>query len=259
MKLSTKGALVMMAGIAIGFSACKKDSSPASKPTTAPSVGYDVVSSQVASNFSNALSGSMGGEDLNRGLTPSFGTYPPGASALCGFVADSNVHYTTNVGDTIKSTTTGSSKFYFDCLLGKPVGYTLVDAVVTTGTAPGYSFVYDVAQGYQIESLNTTATQLKVVGTLQAYKDFSYSNKNYKNASEHDSFVITDAIVDIATKGQNSINSGSATFKTQGTNAEGQSWNYTGVMTFIGNDIGKLVFEGHTFYVNLATGKIVTI
>jgi len=263
MKIYTKGALMLLTGMALSYSACKKDNSsiPAKQSGTTPTTaGYDVVSSQVATNFSQALAGSMGGANLNEGLAPSFGgIYPPGTSALCGFVADSTINYKTNVGDTIKTWVTGQSKFYFDCLFGHPVGYTLVDALLTVGTAPGYAFTYDVAQGYQIKSLNNTATLLGCDGTLQAFKDIVYTNKAYKPYSEHDSFVILNAIVDISSKGKNSINSGSATFKTQGTNPDGTTWNYVGTMIFIGNDIGKLTFYGQVYYVDLATGKIVTI
>jgi hypothetical protein len=264
MKLYTKSAMVVMMGLAISFSACQKDAktTPVKTTATTTTTNYASVSSAVAANFTAALAGQLGGANINEGLTPSFAksaaAYPSGASALCGFVADSNIFYKTNIGDTIKSTVVGASKFYFDCLLGKPVGYTLVSALVTTGTAPGFSFTYDVAQGYQIESLNATATELQVDGTLQAYKDFTYTNKAYKAASEHDSFVITNAVVDISSTG-NSINAGSATFKTAGSNAEGQSWNYVGTMVFIGGDIGKLTFYGNIFYVDLKTGKIVTI
>jgi len=262
MKLSTKGALILLAGMALSYSACKKDSSavPAKSTTPATTTGYDVVSSQVASNFSQALAGSMGGANLNEGLAPSFGgVYPPGASALCGFVADSSINYKTNIGDSIKTTVTGKSKFFFDCLFGHPVGYTLVDALLTYGTAPGYAFTYVIAQGYQIKSLNNTATLLGVDGTLQAFKDIVYANKAYKPFSEHDSFVIIDALVDISTKGKNSINGGSATFKTQGSNPDGTTWNYVGKMEFIGNNIGRLTFYGNVYLVDLGTGKIVKI
>jgi hypothetical protein len=257
MKLSTKSAFVLLAGMAISYSACNKDSSPA-KTTTPTTVGYDAVSSAVAANFSGALSGSLGGANINDGLTPKAQElYPAGADKLCGFVANSNVNYTTNSGG-IKSTVTGQSKFFFDCVGGEPIGYTLTDALVTTGTGPGYDFTYDIAQGYQIASENSTATLLKVVGTLQAYKDVVYSDKKITPTSEHDAFVITDATVDISSKGKDSIDGGTATFTTKGSNAQG-SWNYVGTMDFIGNDIGKLTFYGHVYYVNLATGKIVTI
>src|ERR1700722_18086397 len=180
MKLYTKGALVLFAGMALSYSACKKDSSTAPKTQTT-TTDYSAVSSQVASNFSAALAGSMGGANLNQGLAPSFGgTNPPGASALCGFVANSNIDYKTNVGDSIKTHVTGASKFFFDCILGHPIGYTLVDNLLTVGTAPGYEFSYDIAQGYQIKSLNNTATLLGVDGTLQAFKDISYTNRAYK-------------------------------------------------------------------------------
>jgi len=259
MKISTKSAIVLLAGMAISYSACKKvDNSPAKTTTPSTTVGYDAVSAAVASNFASALSGSLGGASINDGLTPKAQElYPPGADKLCGFVADSSIHYTTNAGG-IKSTVTGQSKFFFDCIGGEPVGYTLVDALVTTGTGPGYAFTYDIAQGYQIASENSTATLLKVIGTLQAYKDVDYSDKKIVGTSEHDAFVITDAVVDISSKGTYSINSGTATFTTKGSNAQG-SWNYIGTMVFIGNDIGKLTFYGHVYYVDLATGKIITI
>jgi|SRR6185503_1234534 len=261
MKLSTKGALVLFAGMALSYSACKKDSSTAPKTQNTPTTaGYDAVSSQVASNFSAALAGSMGGANLNQGLAPSIGGInPPGASALCGFVANSNIDYKTNVGDSIKTHVTGNGKFFFDCFAGHPIGYTLVDNLLTVGTAPGYSFIYDIAQGYQIKSLNTTATLLKVDGTLQAFKDINYTDKTFKPLSEHDSFVIDDALVDISSKGKNSIDGGSATFKTKGTNPDGTKWDYVGKMEFIGHNIGKLTFYGQVYLVDLGTGKIVHI
>lgn len=262
MKIFTKGRILLLAGLALCYSACKKDNSvkTATQTTVTSNTGYEALSSQVASNFSQALSGSMGGANLNEGLTPSFaGTYPQGASALCGFVANSNINYSTNVGDTIKTTVTGHSKFFFDCILGKPIGYTLVDALVTSGTAPGYAFIYDVAQGYQIKSLNTTATLLQCDGTLQAFKDITYTDKAYKPTSEHDAFVIVGAVVDISTKGKNTINAGYATFTTKGTRPDGTSWNYIGRMDFIGNNIGKLTFYGNVYLVNLGTGQIVKI
>jgi hypothetical protein len=262
MKLYTKGALILLAGMALSYSACKKDSSTAPKTqnTTTTTASYNAVSGQVASNFAQTLAGSMGGANLNDGLTPSFaGKYPPGASALCGFVADSTINYKTNIGDTIKTWVTGKSKFFFDCLGGQPVGYTLVDALLTVGTAPGYAFTYDIAQGYQIKSRNKTATLLEVDGTLQAFKDIVYTNKAYKPLSEHDSFVIVNAVVDISAKGKIKINGGSATFTTKGTNPDGTTWDYVGKMEFIGHNIGKLTFYGNIFYVDLSTGKITTI
>jgi hypothetical protein len=201
----------------------------------------------------------MGGANLNQGLAPSFGIYPPGASALCGFVADSIINYKTNIGDSIKTTVVGESKFFFDCHGGHPSGYTLVDALLTLGTAPGYAFTYDIAQGYKIESLDSTATSLDVDGTLKAFKDIVYTDKSLKPLSEHDSFVIKDALVDVSIPGKSSINGGSATFKTKGNNHDGTKWDYVGKMEFIGNNIGKLTFYGNIFYVDLGTGKIITI
>jgi hypothetical protein len=266
MKLYTKGALLLLAGMALSYSACKKDSSTAPKTqittttTVTTTASYNTVSSQVASNFVQTLAGSMGGANLNDGLAPSFAAkFPPGASALCGFVADTTIDFKTNIGDTIKTHVTGKSKFFFDCVGGQPVGYTLVDALLTVGTAPGYAFTFDLAQGYQITSLNKKATLLDVDGSLRAFKDIVYTNKAFRPLSEHDSFVITNAVVDISAKGKIKINGGSATFTTKGTNPDGTKWDLVGKMEFIGHNIGKLTFNGSVFYVDLSTGKITTI
>jgi hypothetical protein len=49
--------------------------------------------------------------------------------------------------------------------------------------------------------------------------------------------------------------SGSADFQTSGTGTNGV-WNYTGTITFLGNNQAKVVINGTTYMVNLLTGTV---
>jgi hypothetical protein len=252
MKFNLKGALALLMGVTFFYTGCKNNNTPA---PASPVVSADLVSNQIALNIAQSLSGSYGGVNLNDGISsPAIAT--SGAShravnsmnSLCGFFVDSTLNYNTNIGDTIKSHTGGSLKFYFDCVLGHPDGYTAYDSLRTTGTAPGYSFLYDVTQYYEIKSLNSKNTLLFVNGNLKSFVDLVYDKKGIKPTSAHVFYVLTGLHIDLADKSD--ITSGIATFTSTGSNNYG-TWSYIGVVKFLGNHKADIIINGKTYHVTI--------
>ncbi len=261
MKFNSTLAMALLTGAALFQAACNK-SSNTTKPAATP--GTDLIASQVAMNMNKSISGTYGGSNLGDGLTTgntitnstsNKSLNSTGSAYVCGFVADSNVNYTYTIGDTTGSVV-GGIQFFFDCVNGQPVGYTLLDELFTKGKEPGYSFNYDVAQGYQVKSLNKYVTLLSVDGKLKSYQDFASTDPKHKDISMHNDFVLTGMVVDISVKGKSNITAGTATFHTKGFNETG-SWDYVGTLEFLGNNIGKITFYGKVYLINLTTGKVV--
>ena len=260
MKFNSTIAIALLSGAALFQAACNKTSNTTKPAAATP--GTDVIASQIAMNMSKSLSGTYGGSNISDGLSTGNTIKNTTASKtlnstgyICGFVADSNVNYTYTQGDSVKAKVVGGIQFFFNCTDGQPDGYTLVDELFTSGFGPGYSFKYDVAQGYEVHDMNKKGTLLCVEGKLKSYKDFTYTAANIKATSEHDDFVVDTLRVDITTPSSPDITSGTATFHSKGTNATG-SWDYVGTLEFLGNHQGKITFYGKVYHIDLLTGKV---
>jgi len=256
MKPNLKLLLLLLTSAAFTYTACKKSNdAPVSK-----TAGADVISSQVASNLVQSLSGSYGGLNINNGIkSPGFVTNKNSGQAinsmnpLCGFLTDSVLNYNTNIGDTIKSHTQGRFKFYFNCVNGNLTGFTANDSLKTTGTAPGYSFIYDVIQNYNIKSLNSTNTLITVDGNLKSFVDLKYNNAAIKPSAAHTVYILTGLTIDLTKNGD--ITGGTANFVSTGSNNYGV-WNYTGSIAFLGDHKANIIINGKTYHADLITGKI---
>ncbi len=254
MKNKFVGALILLSGIALLYTSCKKD---AAKQNTTQSqttaATPDVISNLVAANLSQSLAGAYGGVNVGDGLNaPSLvsnsGHHHGFPGSLCGFTADSVLNYDTTAGDTV-SHTTGRLIFYFNCLNGQPDGYFANDSLHTTGTTPGYSFMYDVTQYYVITSLNPDNTQLFVDGALKSFVDITYNQQGVKPTSAHTTYVLTKLKVDLTNK-HNTINSGTATFVSTGSNNYG-SWSFTGTIKYLGNHKADVTINGVVYHLTI--------
>jgi len=257
MKLYSKIALPVLVGMTIIYTSCNKLAAVKPAPQT-QAISADVISSQVAMGFTNTVSGSYGGVNLNAGVDSiTLANYqgPQHSSSqdlLCGFFNDTKVNYNTNSGDT-RSHTSGNLNFYFDCVNGKSTGYTAYDSLTTTGTAPLYTFVYTVKQYYQIKSLNQTNTLLFVNGQLTSSVDQNFDKKGVAPIIDNTYYVLKNLTVDLGNKGD--IKSGTATFTSNGSNSYGD-WKYNGTITFFGNHKADIIIDGKVYHADLITGKI---
>ncbi|HEY8781170.1 MAG TPA: hypothetical protein VIM16_06120 [Mucilaginibacter sp.] len=247
MKSRLKLTFVLLAGVALFYMACKKDSTNASQ---GPMTSADVISRQIASNLSKSLSGFYGGIKIGDGIkTPSIITSANAApNPICGFTVDSVLNYTTNIGDTIKSQSNGRIIFYFNCTNGQPDGYRANDSLKTTGTAPGYSFFYNITQYYVISSLNPGITLLSVNGSLKSFVGLTYNKAGVKPTADSTSYALTGLTIDLSK--QDDITSGLATFVTSGSNNFGP-WNYTGTIKYLGNHMADVTINGKVYHVTI--------
>ncbi len=255
MKIKFRLTLLLLIGAAFIYTACNKTSNkPASK-----TVGADVVSSQLALNLARSLSGSYGGVNIKNGISsPTFLTNKNSGrtintlNPLCGFIADSVLNYD-SVIDTTTSHTQGRYKFFFICTGGNISGFHATDSLKTTGTTPGYSFIYNVIQNYDIKGLNPGNTLISVNGNLMSDVDLTYNKAGFKPTSIHTNYVLTGLTIDLTNGGD--ITAGTATFVTTGSTNYGP-WNYAGSIVFLGNHKADIIINGITYHADLLTGII---
>jgi hypothetical protein len=264
MKHYLKGSLALLIGVVLFYTACKKidgNLAPVTQnKTTTPTVGADAVSSQVALNLVQSLNGSYGGVSVKNGINiPDFADktnhgHHGGKDSVCGFFIDTAINYDTNVGDSIKSHSHGSIYFFLECgKNGHHDGFTADDSLLTIGTAPGYSFVFDVTQHYVVKSGNPHDNIIMVTGNLKSFVDISFNNTSIKPTIGHDVFDLHELSIDLSDNLD--IIHGSASFETVGSNSFG-NWDLKGTIVFIGGHKAKITILGKTYTIDLLTGKI---
>lgn len=258
MKLNLRSALPLLMGMAIFYSACKKtDNKPASNATT------DAASTAIAKNLVQSLSGAFGGASIKDGIKISPNVVAS-ASKLkmqsvdvqCGFYSDSSLNLTFNQGDTLKSHTTGSIKYFFICNDGKAIGYDLLDSISTSGSGPGYAFAYALAQNYHVRGLNSNNSNFSLDGTLKSYVDNNYTVYVNSSASVHNIYTFSNLYVHADDNFD--ITSGTATFESIGKTHSG-AWDYSGTIVFLGNHKAKLTFLSKVYWVDLITGAVTPV
>jgi hypothetical protein len=254
MKTYLKIAFALLVGGTLFYSCTKTDNKPSSALVNNKPANIDVVSGQVAVTLTRSLAGSFGGVNLNKSLKPSnlVLSYPSQTYSLCGFVADSVLNYYTNDADTVKSHTTGTAKFIFECQNGQPDGYSAYDTTKTVGTAPTYSFVYDIDQYYRIYVCGCGL--LHVNGTQKAFITLTFNNTSLGKAVAQNNYTLSNLTVDL--NNDSDVTSGSATFTSTGTNSYG-TWNLSGTITYLGNHTAQVVVGNNTVTVDIRTGKTV--
>ena len=280
MKLKFKNALVILTGLALFYTACKK-SNPG--PSNGGTVSLTVVGSQIANNIAQTLAGTYGGVNITNGLIlPGFATkYNASVSIgadlfdLCSFSPDTVLTYSSNAGDTIKSQTSGIFKFYFSCDTIKAPkingysnytllnGYTAFDSLSTTGVTPRDSFIYNIKASYSVKALDTvniplvingsTNKLLSVTGALKSFVDAKALNKTVLSTSVHAFYALTDVTFDLTKNGD--IISGTATFGATGS-YNNVAWAYKGTITFLGSHQANITINSKTYVANLLTGAV---
>ena len=258
MKFSEKLICVLLAATVFTYTSCKKtETTP-----VAANQNQGVIGSQIAMNLAQSLAGSFGGASIKDGIAASGSiVYSKSSHQLnsvgssCGFLTDTGINYDSNSGDTIKSNTTGSIRYFFNCTNGQATSYTVLDSLITKGTAPGYNFHYSIIQDYLVGGLNPNNSRISLDGKLKSLVDIKYTTLSKNSISLHNSYVLTS--LEINQDDNNDITSGTAAFVSAGSNVSG-SWSYTGTITFLGNHRAKIEFLSKIYYVDLTTGQITT-
>jgi hypothetical protein len=249
-----KSILAMMVCVLMLYSSCRKAEN-APGPSTTKSTSADALGSQMAVNLAKSLAGTYGGVNLNDGVdSVSLADHngPQHActctkNSLCGFYTDSLVNYNSNEGDTAQVHTGGNLKFYFNCVDGKPSGYSAYDSLNTVRTTAKSVSQYNVKQWYTIQSLDDNHLFIGVNGTNDLHTSITYPGTSKAPEIGGAFYELKDLKIDLT---QKDILSGTATFKSYGSN-----WNLNGTITFLGNHMADVTANGKTYHIDLLTGK----
>ncbi len=255
-KLRLKPIYLLVAGIAIIYSSCKKSSTAPKDPALTP----QAVSSQVALTINQSLFGGLGAFDASGGLTAptTFAVHTKGkvlqslSNPDCGQVVDTTVNFTFSANGS-SATIAGDIAFTFTCTNGVYSGFTTADNIAISLTGPDTSLTYKVAENLTLLSSNPSDpyADFSINGSLNS--DGSYKIISSKQSGSEVFDYTLKSVVYSPTAGD--IVSGSGTFNTSGSGPKG-SWNYTGTIVFNGNQMATITINGKAYNVNLQTGVV---
>jgi hypothetical protein len=257
MKTSFKLGIVLLAGIMIIYSTCKKSDDQSGK-TLSPKV----VSSQVASNLAQTLYGGFGGFSINDGLNPPAEMGKPGRSVssfnnhkpACGIKYDTTLSYNLNL-DTAHTSISGILKFTTICTQYMPTGITVYDSLLFTVNSDRMITNYNLKQNITMSSVNppNPYSKLTLNGALGIQGKILYKTGSKKRGTTLFSYKFSDISIDPMSGGD--IISGSATFQTKG-DTQGGNWDSLGTILFLGGRLVQITIDGKTYTLNTQTGKI---
>jgi hypothetical protein len=278
MKLKLKIFLVLFAGIAIAYTACKKSGSTTSNND--PSLTPDVVAGQIAVNIYQSLFGGLGAFDVSGGLNApatlgvhandisgglkapfsAFGTQSKAkfttslaGDLTCGKVIDTTLSVTgASNGGT--ATITGSIKFNYTCANNIVSGFTTDDNLTIVLASPSLNLSYKVGENLTMVSSNpiNPDANLTLNGSLTSNGSYQFNTGTKRSGTEVFDYTLTSLIISPAL---GDVVSGTATFTTSGTGPKGV-WNYTGSIVFLGNHLATVTINGKAYNVNLQTGAV---
>jgi hypothetical protein len=270
MKINFTRILALLTVIMLCYTACKKTGNqPVAKATT----DYAALSSKIALNLIQSLSGKYGGTDINNGIkAPSSiavnhrGAVLYDVNALCGFTIDTVFSKTIPGVDTTK-TFKGNFHFVYTCSTNQVDGYTVHDSLTNTETGAIFNNTFIVSQNYTVKALDQTYKIVSMNGSILS-SIVSQILTNAAVTGYHDiatTYTLTGLKVDF-TSGVADVTAGVATFTgvtgdlDATTPKTGTVGGFTGSLTFLGNHMATLsVTIGavtKTYSVNLITGVV---
>jgi len=259
--MKLKFALVLLVGVAFIYSACKKSSSNPQGPALSP----QAVSSQVALNITQTLFGGLGAFNASQGLNApnnlgvvhhnKIGLNDVNADPLCGVIADTTLNYSVTL-DTAQASIKGNVKFAFTCAGGILSGFNVTENLQIAESSPNASISYGLGEDLTLLSTDPTLEEstFSLNGTLNETVGIQYKTGSKQTNNDSFDYVFKSLII---SPNSGDVASGTATFTTKGSGASG-TWNYTGSITFLPNDLLKIVINGITYTIDRQTGKVVS-
>ncbi|HEY4324497.1 MAG TPA: hypothetical protein VGN20_10940 [Mucilaginibacter sp.] len=276
MKLKLKIFLILFAGIAIAYTACKKSSTP---PPSDSMLTPDVVAGQLATTLNQSLFGGLGAFDVSSGLSaPSTigmhnsslsgglkltsGFSQPlnakmtgsfASNVTCGLAIDTTVSVTDSSNGTT-ATITGSMKFNYVCSNSQVSGFTTNDKLTIVLASPSLNLSYKVGEIVTLTSSNPADpnANISLSGSLNSDGSYQYNTGTKKSGTSTFDYTLTSLVISPVL---GDIVSGNATFNTSGTGPKGV-WNYQGTIVFSGNHSATVTISGKAYHVNLQTGVV---
>ena len=257
MKFKLTKLFVLVAGVALMFTACKKSSSTSSgvNPQTPKQ-----VSSFVALNLSSSLFGSTGVNlSGGAGAASTFAVHTKGkvlndlTNPQCGQVVDTTLSYTQAMGDTSVALS-GNIKFSFSCVNSNVNGFTLAENLDIKITTPQLTATNTTGEAVTLLVLDPTNSNsdFTLTGTLNSNSNLIYKTSAGKSGTSNFAYKLGTLTYD---PNAGDVISGSASFTTSGSGASG-TWNYAGTITYLGNHVAKVTINGFAYTVNTETGVV---
>lgn len=250
--------IIMLAGMAVVYTACKKsDSSPAG-----PALSESQVTTQVILDLNSALFGEYGGVNFGEGMQgpSSFGAKHLSGPKLhdlnnpfCGLVIDTAINESVTAGKDSTLQVSGHIKFSFNCVNDNITGFSTDDNLNIAISTPELTASAKIIESLTmaIADINNDNSPLTLKGTLNSTSAYKYKTGN-KSGTRAFTYIINNVIL-----GDNDdITGGSISFSTKGTGTRG-TWNFTGTITFLGDHKAKVSINGKTYTVDIRTGVVI--
>ncbi len=268
MKYTFKNLFILSLFVSIAYSACKKESKPATKTSDSK------IAAQLAMNLYKSLSGSNGGANIQNGLNV-FGSLNKKHNKLavnsfyvgeCGLIIDTTFTDDLSRGDSVTKMI-DRIKFISLCKTADKLrGYTFDDSLTFTGVTPTFGFTRVATQHFAVYGIDETYKQFSLNGS-SSFKTSDYplnGSKTVKYDSFSTSYIIKGVKFNTGTDPNvisANIYEGTADFTGQhvydGGGASYNTDNYTGTVEFIGNWKVKVTYNGTTYTVDLNTGIVI--
>jgi hypothetical protein len=259
--------ILLLAGVSLTYTACKKSSS---KPT----IPAKTISSQIALNLAQTLYGGLGGFDISDGLSATASINRKqlmakrqqmilklnggkqindiGDDISCGLTADTTLNYSVSE-DGVSETIAGTLGFTFLCTNNVFSGFNIHDNLTITASNSTLSGTYKLNESLTAQSQDPTNenSSYTLGGTFSMSDNLSYVNPKSTTTEAYSYNFTTPLLIDSS----GNIDSGACTFTTSGSNASG-TWNYSGTVVFLANYNVKITINGTSYNVNLQTGTV---
>jgi hypothetical protein len=243
-------AAVITAGLAFALTSCHKDLGSTSDTVTeadAAQVTTDAVTpstgglvSQLNSSVSLFSSATVTGGTVNsvdNHLTTYSSTIP------CGTEKDSTIAYASANGGIPSFSYSLTWKYTLACTVPSSLTLNFTGAGTYNGVTLSSSF--NSTGDFVLTGLGSTAAQY-TFNSSYSRTGTTTSIVGNKNTFNH-SLTITSSNI-VYSKTTQEIVSGTATVSIQVTSTSGNSWTYSGTLTFLGNKTAKLVLNSGTVY-----------
>lgn len=263
MKHNYKLIILSLAGIILTYAGCSKLNDGG---VTANTADPTLVSTEIASNLSEALYGTQGGFSISDGLDyPSNIVFKTKGKAKiqsshdfgCGFKIDTTFSFNLNSGDTSKIDLWEKIKYEVGCTNSKVSSIAVNDSLNLVLVGSGASITEKYGKNFVLKSLNPGVSNVKLQldGTLNAYVNGTYVEAGKSKAiAASFNFKLVGLLIDRAADAD--ITGGNATFATKGS-YEGKNWNYSGTITFLGSHKAQFTINGKVYTINIKTGKLI--
>ena len=261
MKQHSKFIFLLLACIAIGYSACIKSANINNKsnPST---VSTKVVSSNVVMNLKQILYGEYGSFNIadganmpddmdqnHKGHLKVQSTHAPD----CDFKIDTAFQFGLDLSDTAKFNIWNKIKYNVQCTGGVLSGISVYDSLYVTITSSDYIALTKSGETLNMKLLTpgNKDSQLSMTGSMNVYANLQAKTAAEKTNISSYNYTFNALIIDPTKEGD--IISGSASFSTKGSGADG-TWDYKGTIQFLGSHRVKIVINGVTYTYDLQTG-----